>query len=263
MIEYEKILNTRFIHTAGEAVLNTLFPRRCPVCDEAVKPFGRLICKDCDGALVVSGDPRCFRCGKPLSESEREAEYCKDCGEKEHFFDRGYSLYEYGSAAKSLYRFKYAGRREYAACYADDFVRLYEKGRDGLLVRRKGGITAEGRKIEALVPVPLHQARLKKRGYNQSEEYARVLSALTGVPVAGGLVRRVKNTLPMKDLDRESRRNNLKNAFIMGKNDVSLRSIAVVDDIYTTGSTADALALLFKRHGVRFVYVFTIAVGTQ
>ena len=142
-------------------------------------------------------------------------------------------------------------------------MRLYAGGRDGLVVRKGRGMKADGRRIEALVPVPLHKTRLRKRGYNQSEEYAKALSTLTGVPVEADLVKRIKNTRPMKELDMEGRRNNLKNAFIMGKNDVSLNSVAIVDDIYTTGSTVDAVAALLRRHGVRFVYVITIAVGMQ
>ena len=249
--------------SVGKGILNSVFPSRCPVCDEPVKPFGALICTDCRQSFLIPQGSRCFLCGKPLAVQDSDREYCSDCSEKEHMFDRGYSLFVYGSTAASLYRFKYKGRREYASFYAKCFVRLYAKGRDGLFIHEGRGILADGHTIEALIPVPLHQKRQKMRGYNQSEEFARAISDRTGVPVHGDLVKRVKNTRPMKELDVIGRRNNLKNAFIIGKNDVLLNSVAIVDDIYTTGSTVDAIASLLRRQGIRYIYVFTIAVGTQ
>ena len=191
-----------------------------------------------------------MKCGKPLGKARQDAEYCPECEKREHVFDKAFSVFEYASAAPSLYRFKYGGRQEYAEFYADAFVRRY------------GGLP-RGIRIDALVPVPLHPAKLRKRGYNQAEAFARALSARLDIPVITDLVRRVKPTRPQKELDYYGRLNNLKNAFIMKRNDVKYMSVALVDDIFTTGSTADNIAALLKKHGTKRVYVFTPAMATN
>ena len=194
--------------------------------------------------------PLCMKCGKPLRGDRRDAEYCPECEKREHAFDKAFSVFSYADAAPSLYRFKYLGRREYAQYYADCFVRRY----NGL---------PRGVRIDALVPVPLHAAKLGKRGYNQAETFARALSGRLDTPVRNDMVARIKQTRPQKELDYYGRLNNLKNAFIIRTNDVECNSVALVDDIFTTGSTADHIAALLKKHGTRTVYVFTLAMATN
>jgi predicted amidophosphoribosyltransferase len=75
------------------------------------------------------------------------------------------------------------------------------------------------------------------------------------------LVVRRKNTIPQKQLDVTQRQNNLKKAFKMCQNDVKLKTIILIDDIYTTGSTMDALSALLKEHGAERVFFLTLAVG--
>ena len=187
-----------------------------------------------------------MKCGKMLDAGMGDAEYCPECEKRDHAFDRVYSVFEYGDIASSLYRFKYLGRQEYAEYYADCFVRHY------------GGLPRDVC-VDALLPVPLHASRKRRRGYNQAEAFARALSVRTGVPVETGLVSRTKKTRPQKELDYYGRLNNLKNAFIMSRNDVKYRCVALVDDIFTTGSTVDQIALLLKKQGVADVVVFTVA----
>ncbi len=234
---------------AGLAV-QLLFPLRCPVCDEIVTPFGEKICLPCMRKLRYVASPRCLRCGKGLEDGEKE--YCHDCSRRMHYFVRGRALYEYGSVAPSLYRFKYENRREYAdffgeelAAYLGDFIR--ETGAAGL------------------IPVPIHRSRLRKRGYNQAELLAKALGRYTGLPVYAKLVKRVKNTAPLKLLNPQERQNNLKKAFHIVGNDVKLMeklsSVVLVDDIYTTGSTVDEMASVLLETGVEKVYFVTLACG--
>ena len=130
-----------------------LFPRRCPVCDRPVKPAGALVCRSCAPKLVYVRQPLCMKCGKELSDENQE--YCRDCLHKKHLYDRGISLYRYTSVKKAVYRFKYAGRQEYAAFFGKEMA--WHLGRQIL-----------SWKVDALVPVPLHPARKRKRGYNQA-----------------------------------------------------------------------------------------------
>ena len=113
--------------------------------------------------------------------------------------------------------------------------------------------------------MPIHRSRLRKRGYNQAELLAKALGRYTGLPVYAKLVKRVKNTAPLKLLNPQERQNNLKKAFHIVGNDVKLMeklsSVVLVDDIYTTGSTVDEMASVLLETGVEKVYFVTLACG--
>ena len=116
--------------------------------------------------------------------------------------------------------------------------------------------------IEAFIPVPIHRKRQEARGYNQSYEYAKVLSELTHIPVDSKLILRQINTIPLKKLRPNERQKNLKKAFKLNRNDVKFRRVCIVDDIYTTGATISSIAELLKSAGVTEVYFVAIAIGT-
>ncbi len=188
----------------------------------------------------------CAKCGKPLGKSD--AEYCDDCACTRHVYDKGYSVFVYRSISGSIYRFKYMGRQEYAYFYAKETAR-----RLGKRLRRLG--------IEVIVPVPMYEKKLRARGYNQAGVYAEAVSECLGIPMCPGLIKRVKNTVPMKELDARGRRNNLKKAFIIPKNAVKYKCVLIIDDIYTTGSTIDEIAHEFRMAGVERIYFLTLAIG--
>lgn len=229
----------------GRTVLELVFPRRCPVCDQPVAQPGEKICLQCLSKLRILTPPWCMKCGKKLNSDE---EFCMDCQSREHLFDRGRALYEYGSVAPAIYRFKYSGRREYAECFGEQSADLL-----GDFLRRIHP--------DALIPIPLHKNRLKKRGYNQAELLARAISRKTGIPVCTDLLLRAKDTVPMKKLSYRERQNNLKKAFIISRNDVELDIAVLIDDIYTTGTTIDEATRVLKAAGVRKVYYLALACG--
>lgn len=232
------------VKKAGEALATLLFPRRCPVCDGIVPQFGAKICPDCLPRLRIIMPPRCFCCGRGLLDGEKE--YCGDCGAGRHRFIRGRALYDYQAAAPGIYRFKYAGRREYGAFYGEE-IAFY-----------LGDFIREIRP-DALIPIPLHPRRFRKRGYNQALILAREIGRHTGVPVRPEILRRVKNTAPLKKLNPQERQNNLKKAFKITANDVKLKTIILIDDIYTTGSTVDEAARELTAHGVEGIYFIALA----
>ncbi len=223
-----------------------IYPRRCPVCDRAVSPFGRLVCETCKEAFEYVKEPYCMKCGKKLEDAQTE--YCSDCMRRRHLFDRGRALCSYRSISDSIYRFKYKGRREYAAYYA------------ACMDRGLGNWIRQCRP-DALVPVPIHASKRRVRGYNQAEALAKELGSRTGIPVEADLVRRVRKTVPMKELSLGERQNNLKRAFKICRNDVKLNTIIIIDDIYTTGSTIDAMSYELRKAGVKRIYFVTLAIG--
>lgn len=233
-------------HSIGDACLELIFPRRCPFCDEVVA-FGEYICPECEKKISPITEPVCRKCGKPI-DNER-MEYCYDCSRKKHAYHTGKAVFVYQGAVKeSLYRFKYANRREYAAFYGQQAVMHY-----GTWIRQCG--------IEVLVPVPVHKQRRRQRGYNQAELFAREIGRRMNLPVRTDLLIRSINTRPQKELDDVQRKKNLKKAFTITQSIVQLKKILLIDDIYTTGSTADAVAELLKCAGAETVYVLCVSIG--
>ncbi len=229
-----------------KVVLQLIFPPRCPICDGIQAVGNRGICGECRKTVKYIRDPRCLKCGKELWEEEQE--YCGDCSARTHLFSQGRALYDYGTVAGALYRFKYKGKREYgesfgeeAAFYLEDYIRRIHP--------------------DALVPVPMYPAKKRVRGYNQAEVLAKAIGRHLDIPVDADLVRRVRNTKALKALNPKERLNNLKNAFILSRNGVKLNTVIIVDDIYTTGSTIDAVAKVLIEAGVRRIYFITLAIG--
>lgn len=229
-----------------ETLLNLVYPRRCPVCDRAVKPFNRLVCEECKGEFQYVQEPFCMKCGKKLD--REETEYCGDCMRHRHLYEAGRALYTYESLSDSIFRFKYAGRQEYAAYYA------------ACMAQRLGDWISRC-EADALVPVPIHRSKAHIRGYNQAEVLARELGRIMKIPVDADLIVRTRKTAPMKDLSVLERQNNLKRAFKICHNDVKLKTIIIIDDIYTTGSTIDAMSYELRRAGAGRIYFLALAVG--
>lgn len=239
-----------------EGLLQILFPPRCVVCDKLLEAEDirsrRHVHPLCEKKLYPVGDTVCFYCGKPLQSTG--GEYCFDCRKKITAHQplacvQGKSIYRYqGEIRKSVYRFKYSNRREYAGFYAQKAVERY-----GDWILKCG--------IEAIVPIPMYSRKKRKRGYNQAEVFAKELSDRLGLALETRGVRRVRNTPPQKFLNDQERKNNLKKAFQATEFIVKYKCILLVDDIYTTGSTVEAVAEVIRQSGVEKVYFLTLCTG--
>lgn len=227
-------------------LVELLFPRRCPVCDRPVDKMGRYICKKCRNKIQYIQSPFCMKCGKSLKDEAME--YCEDCKNATHLFERGRALYEYDTVKGAIYRFKYENRKEYAEFFGKELA-------------GKLGKEMLGWKADAIVPVPLHKDKEKQRGYNQATLLAKELGNELNMPVYEKIIYRTKPTTPQKNLNGKERQNNLKNAFKIRQNDVKLKTVIVVDDIYTTGTTMNELAGCLKSAGTEKVYCISLAVG--
>ncbi len=227
--------------------IDLLFPRRCPVCDGIVMPKGRLICRECLLQLSSVKGPVCKKCGKEVMTAE--IEYCFDCEKHKRTFEYGLALFNYEETArKSMAKIKYKNKREYLDFYGEAVAARYET-----LIRRMDA--------QALVPVPVHPARRKERGFNQAELLARRIGECLSIPVLPELLLRNKNTMPQKGLDPTGRLKNLEEAFKAGKEMGGVKGVILVDDIYTTGSTIEACTRVLKKAGIKRVYFLTIFIG--
>ena len=230
-----------------QKLTNAFFPAVCPICGK-IPDGGRKICGECRKDIVVIGNPKCVKCGKPLMSEERL--YCNDCSRKKHFFEKGASVFEYsGVFRESLYRFKYGNAREYADFYGSVAADIY-------------GRTVIGWKIHVIIPVPMYYRKEIKRGYNQAQVFAKSLSRYTHIGINEKCLIRKKNTLPQKELSDEMRKENLFKAFGVDKDQMSgCKNVLLVDDIYTTGSTIDACAKVLLAAGAERVYFICISAG--
>lgn len=193
-----------------------------------------------------------MHCGRPVLSDL--VEYCFDCEKKkkrgdEDTFFQGKSLLLYkGVVKQTMYRFKYSNKREYGTFFAE-------------LAMEQWGEWLFRCEIDAIVPVPMFRRKKRMRGYNQAEVFGRELAKYLRVPMDRNVVIRKKDTRPMKELNDIERENNLRNAFQIARNIVKYKKILLVDDIYTTGSTADEVSRVLLEAGVEKIYFLSICMG--
>lgn len=229
-----------------------LYPLRCPICD-GVLTIGNDsgICSICEKEVEFVEEPYCKICGKPI-ESEVQ-ELCENCQKESFSFEHGRAVFVYNYSMKNtIARFKYNGRCEYAEYFASQAVRIY-------------GDWVKGISPDALIPVPIHKSRYRQRGYNQAQVIAESIGEKLGIRVVSDLIRRVKHTVPQKELSAAERRRNLYGAFEvieeMKELYHELKCVIMIDDIYTTGSTIKACADILKDSGFDKVYFLCICIG--
>jgi ComF family protein len=217
-------------------------PGRCRLCAETIEPDA-LLCPPCAAELPWAGRA-CPRCAAPLPASVPEGAECGRCQRRPPPFIATRAVFAYAPPVVQLVtRFKYGGELALSRFLGEALTKAF--GADGV-------------RPDVLVPVPLHGARLRSRGYNQSLEIARYLSRALHVPLDRSGVRRVRATRPQAGLPLEERRANLRNAFQTGKSYKGLR-VAIVDDVMTSGHTVSALARCLRKAGAREVVVWVIA----
>lgn len=217
--------------------------------------------------------PKCILCRRLLEETE--VYFCTDCEQKfqseretlaqlvqrRHEESSGitglvpqeiYALFPYSNEyRRAILRWKYAGIRK----YAEGFASLYT---DELHL-------FEWLQIDALIPVPLAPSRKRKRGFNQSFDLAQEISKRTGIPTLDCLVR-TKNTKPQSGCSREERRSNIKGSMRCNMSEIAkeqkLSNIALIDDIYTTGSTIkECCRVLEQEANLKNMNVYVLVVG--
>lgn len=234
---------------AKQWLLSVLFPRRCPVCEEIVSPRGALICPDCERKLHFLTEPTCQICGREILADDEEL--CESCKRHRFLFKRSIALVGYDDvAARSISRIKYTGAREFLDYYGREAVR-----RRGEELRRM--------QIDAIVPVPVHPSRKRKRGYNQATVLAEVMGAELGLPVYEAALCRRKKTAASKELNAAERLKNLMSAFYAGPIPQDLRRVLLVDDIFTTGATMESCTRTLLAAGVEEVYCFALAIRSE
>ena len=114
---------------------------------------------------------------------------------------------------------------------------------------------------EVILPVPIHNYKRRQRGFNQAELVAKELSRILKVPVDTEYLMRVEKTTPQKELTRQQRKVNLRQAFAVRETGKYYEKVLLVDDIYTTGATIDAISEILRENQTKIIFFLTICVG--
>lgn len=238
-----------FLDTCVRAGVDFLLPPTCGACRGVVAGSGAL-CAACWGKLTFITPPFCARCGVPFTvslhgENEAEELLCASCLTDPPAFERARAALVYDRMSRSLIgRFKY---HDQTALLPTLLPWLERAGRD----LRPG--------VDLLLPVPLHRWRLWRRKYNQAALLARALAKVWGVPVSLQGVLRTRLTPPQVGLKAEARALNVEGAFRAARREVEGKTLLLIDDVFTTGSTLKACADALRTAGAREVRVLTLA----
>lgn len=232
----------RAAQQAFRTVLDFALPPRCAGCGTIVDEIDSF-CPPCWTSLDFLGSEGCSCCGLPLQATE--ARTCAVCLAKPPRLDRIRSAVAYCDISSSIaMRLKY-GRKIALARTMSRFMRPLMPDRPG---------------NSLLVPIPLHPIRLWRRSFNQAAFVAKALSRKTGVPVAVDALQRIKATPPLRGMGVNQRRRAVAGAFrARPGTDLQGRTIILIDDVYTSGSTANACARVLKRAGAARVELISWA----
>lgn len=199
--------------------------------------------------LPLLEEPFCITCGEAFPGMIHTSFSCSNCQNRQWAISRARSPYlAQGYVREVIHQFKY-NRRFYrlpllTTWLEEGYHRFYLAG-----------------EIDVLVPVPLHKSRLKWRGFNQAEEMGKMLSKKISLPVWNGL-HRIRKTQIQTYLQREERLQNLEGAFaVHPRFDFKGKKVLLLDDVFTTGATADACARALREAGAKDVAVLTVARG--
>jgi ComF family protein len=246
------MLLARKARQAAEAALEVLLPSRCLACGAMVVRPGSL-CAGCWQRVDFIAEPVCAICGLPFAAQGTDVAgasglTCGACLQRPPAFERARAAMRYGDLSRRLViSFKHGDRTDAAAAIA---AWLAQAGQ-ALLGQ-----------CDVIVPVPLHRWRLFSRRYNQAALLAQNLGRMAGKPVAVDLLRRVRATPSQGTRTAQERRRNVQGAFALRagmKAEIAGRRVLLVDDVLTTGATAEACARTLKAGGAVAVDVLTLA----
>ena len=222
----------RAIRPALGFVVDFALPPRCAGCGVIVDQV-HSFCATCWTGIQFLGDSGCGSCGLPLEATD--AGQCAACLARPPRIARIRAAVAYDELARSVaIRLKYGRKVALARTMARFMAPLVDPG--------------DGRAV--LVPVPLHRSRIWGRGFNQSAFVARELARITGLDWSPGALARIRRTPPLKGMSGRERRRTVAGAFrVRDQSAVRGRTVVLVDDVLTSGSTANACARALTKGG--------------
>lgn len=225
-----------------------LFPPVCVLCGgsahgERLRGFD--LCHGCFEDLPIN-ERACTFCAQPLPSEAPNNLVCGQCLMRRPKFHSAFCAYRYAYPIDHLVRaLKFHGRVAYGRV-------LGELLTDALLQSQRASWP------EILIPMPLAKDRFGERGFNQSIELGRIVESRLGIPLRTDLTARTRNTREQTGLDQKARRKNVRGAFTVAAQ-FRAKHVAILDDVMTTGSTANELARMLRRAGAKRIEVWAVA----
>lgn len=217
--------------------LDWIFPPSCIGCNKQ----GIRICTDCLNLLNYTGISVCTICGQKT----KQPALCTKCKRSRPDFTKMRSVFTYsGLIREAIHKLKYEndlGLAEVLSHYLFDFINQI------------------GWKVNLIVPVPLNQARLRERGFNQAALLSLPLALRLDVKYKPNAISRIRNTRSQVGLNVVERYQNVDNAFVADRKILEFRDILIIDDVTTTGATLNAVAKAAKTAGARKIFCLTLA----
>lgn len=272
----EKNILGKRLKRLKRALLDAAFPAKCMVCgmfyssaaesdpgiegdappqafSKAMAPF---FCPKCCDEFPYAGAPACSHCGKGFKNADGGEPVCDACRKRpKHFHKaRAFGIYD-GSLKTALHQLKYHARTQLAQPLGNLLFNAFQRHWSDA-------------DIDLVVSVPLHRRKFRQRGFNQAFLLVRrwpELAARKGVSFSKGMIqkpilKRTRETGTQVGMNRGTRRTNIRHAFTMGGGiDISGKNILLVDDVYTTGATAEECAVVLRHAGAARVDVLTLA----
>lgn len=228
-------------------IVSIIYPGHCMGCNKILNiNESKWICNKCMPQFELKEYIRCSVCGRIIYHSGK----CRVCNSEKIYFDKGYSLLEYKDSVRNAVRqFKYKNMKSYGK-YFGDLMSDYAVSKINI-------------KFDYVTAVPLHRKRLKSRGYNQAEILAKLVAIKLNTEYKKLIVRDI-NTKPQNSLKKAERQKNIKNAFSLNKGiSVKDKTILIIDDIFTTGSTINECSKVLKKNNAARVEFFALSCKSE
>lgn len=247
------------------SILNLIFPENhiCFVCEDYGKDIEGNLCSICREKLVFIEDSSCSICGRKLEQSlelldenleNKDLEVlenikrCRECMKHPHYFTKSGSPLSYeGDIKRLIYDFKYNDKHHLYKLFAQLMVKTI--------------VDNDLEHVDLIVPVPLYKDREKKRGFNQAALLTKYISKKLNIETDTRSLIRSTQTEVQNKLNRSERIRNISGVFdLKDKNTFKDKTILLIDDIYTTGSTVDEISKLLLKNEAKKIFVTTLAV---
>lgn len=233
-----------------QRVLHWIFPVQCACCGaELVDDRVPFFCRSCWDKIQPLGNPVCSRCGRPFASSTALTysphHLCGACRLRRPAFTQAWSFYPYTPPLQdAITLLKYRKKVALAEALGELMLK----------------VPLPFQQVDLLMPVPLHSSRLREREFNQSLLLADRLNRRLRLPVSYNNLVRLRQTPPQTELSRAARLKNLRRAFaVLRPQEVEGKRILLIDDVFTTGTTANECAKALRKAGSLDVYVATLA----
>lgn len=228
------------------SIIDWILPSLCILCGYLTRN-AYTICEACQRELPILPHS-CQQCAQFLRFSPSQPLICGYCQKDKPAFDLTHALFPYEPPiSQFITRLKFQGKLQYAKTLSE------------LMTLRIQTTWYNNKPLpDLIIPIPLHKERLQQRGFNQTTEIARPIARALKIPIDNQLVKRIKPTLAQSGLTRDARVKNIAHAFAINK-DLSGKTIALLDDVITTGNTVRECAKLLKKHGATRIDVWCLA----